>query len=92
MNFMPEVFLLVLFRHEWRKQPSPHGMRMMKYAVFYNMNYAAHANFIMLGAGGLFSRMVRKPPPEHFRIIIATLPIDLLTILDNQKCGRSENG
>ena len=66
-------------------------MRMMKYAVFYNMNYAAHANFIMLGAGGLFSRMVRKPPPEHFRIIIAALPVDLLTIMDNQKCGRSED-
>ena len=91
MNFMPEAFLLVLFRHGWRKQPSPHGMRMMKYAVFYNMNYAAHANFIMLGAGGLFSRMVRKPPPEHFRIIIAALPVDLLTIMDNQKCGRSED-
>ena len=77
--------------HEWRIQPSPPDMRMMKYAVFYNMNYAAHANFIMLGAGGLFSRMVRKPPPEHFRIIIAALPVDLLTIMDNQKCGRSED-
>ena len=48
MNFMPDVFLLVLFRHGWRKRPSPLGMRMMKYAVFYNMNYAAHANFDML--------------------------------------------
>ena len=40
---------------------------------------------------GLFSRMVRKPPPEHFRIIIAALPVDLLTIMDNQKCGLSED-
>jgi len=88
---MPNVVLIASRMHEWRLQPSPHGVRMMKYAVFYNMNYAAHANFVMLGAGGLFSRMVRKPPPEHFRIIIATLPIDLLTILDYQKCGRSEN-
>ena len=88
---MPKWYALPLVMHEWRIQPPPHGMRMMKYAVFYNMNYAAHANFIMLGAGGLFSRMVRKPPPEHFRIIIAALPVDLLTISDNQKCWRSED-
>ena len=77
--------------HELRLQPSPLGMRMMKYALFYNMNYAAHANFIMLGAGGLFSSLVRKPPPEHFRVIIAALPVDLLTIMDYQKCWRSED-
>ena len=88
---MPKLYLLPLVMHEWRLQPSSQGVRMMKYAVFYNMNYAAHANFIMLGARGLFNRIVRKPPPEHFRIIIAALAVDLLTILDNQKCGRSEN-
>ena len=88
---MPKLYLLPLVMHEWRLRQSPQGMRMMKYAVFYNMNNAAHANFVMLEAGGLFSRMVRKPPPEHFRIIIAALPVDLLTIMDNQKCGRSED-
>ena len=88
---MPNVVLIASRYARVAFKTAPHDVRMMKYAVFYNMNYAAHANFVMLGAGGLFSRMVRKPPPEHFRIIIATLPIDLLTILDYQKCGRSEN-
>ena len=63
----------------------------MKYGVFYNMNYAAHANFIMLGAGGLFGRMLGQPPPEHFGIIIAALPVDLPAVLNDKEGWRSNN-
>ena len=39
----------------------------------------------------LFGSVFRKPPPEHFLIIIATLPINFLAITNNQKCGSSDD-
>ena len=39
----------------------------------------------------LFDYVFRKPPPEHFLIIIAPLPVNFLAITNNQKCGSSDD-
>ena len=88
---MPEKFLLVLVRHGRHTLPSPHSMRMIKYALFYNWIMLHMQISACYGVNALFGRMLGQPPPEHFSIIIAALPVDLPAVLNDQEGGRSND-
>ena len=40
----------------------------------------------------LFDHMFRKPPPEHFGIVIATLPVDFGVITNDNEGGCTDDG